>query len=99
MTFAALAYIKANTGNGEAPPARRTLKQEQPMTSKKQNLGRMRETVQIALIYGTFPPTRKQIFIRWNSAKRRGEIPKRWSFAKHGRIERVYVGWAILAGA
>ena len=42
-------------------------------------------------------PSRKEIFQIWNAAKRLGEIPQSWTFARHGEINRTWWGFALLA--
>lgn len=42
-------------------------------------------------------PSRTEIFQIWNAAKRLGEIPNSWSFAKRGGIEQVWGGWILTA--
>lgn len=42
-------------------------------------------------------PSRKEIFAIWNAAKRLGEIPASWSFAKRGEVRQVWGGWVLVA--
>jgi len=42
-------------------------------------------------------PTRTELFRVWNAAKRLGEIPTSWSFARHGEMRHTYSGWTLYA--
>lgn len=40
-------------------------------------------------------PTRKEIFRVWNACKEMGLVKSSHSFARYGRIEKVWGGWVL----
>lgn len=44
-------------------------------------------------------PPRRDVLAVWRAAKDLGDIPRSWSFVRHGEVRQVWGGFALMARA